>query len=244
MISLFVQSILFAATATAALPPHQNTVYSYQCEANFLQGEGVSPQQVSCVSGQRLGLISARYSHYLFEGFSGENFSQKGRDEFYPLGVCGKNVMSVNCNLSRAKAEFALAAISDQTFNIAVKLSPNRFTRGTPYGFAAAQVKKGVCPKGLLPVWAYVARPEVVEDVLPNSFANFNGALDSYVLRGAEGSLPAFEIHSSDNTVPCAYGTGDCSMAQWGEKRLVQSLPYTQARTGICVIPVEVEFPR
>lgn len=250
MISLFISSILLsigalAGTAsTAHTPLHQNKVYSYQCEANFLQGEGVTANTVACTSGQRLGLISARYTHYLFEGSSGENFSQRGRDEFYSNGVCGKNVLLVNCNVSRTKAEFALAAYPDNLFNIAIKLSPNRFTRGSPYGYAAAQMRKGVCPRGLVPYWAYVARPSTVESELPNNFINFNGGLDSYVIRGANGASPAFELYARDNTVPCDLGTGHCGGAEWGEKTLVQTVPYIQARTGVCVIPPgEEEFP-
>lgn len=57
-------------------------IFRYSCNRTFLEGEGVSASQISCVPGQRLGVINAAYNFYFYR--SGEDRNEGGGDSAFP----------------------------------------------------------------------------------------------------------------------------------------------------------------
>lgn len=234
MKALSLLALLPLSTLAASLPT--NTIYSYQCEATFLEGEGVGPYNVDCPAYQRLGVLTAKYTHYLFSNEDSDNFYRKGSDEFYLPSICGRQLKKVSCAESKPREAFQLSRYREGNFVVAVSLSPSRAAGAEVYGFAAPQNPDGSCAKGLEARWAYRARPNSEYGGLPNSFQNTNGNLDNWELRGKNAESPVFELLRQRNKVPCD-GLGNCADAVWGDERISQAVPYQRVQTGICVIP-------
>ncbi len=209
-------------------------IYSYQCEATFLEGEGVQPNNITCLANQHLGKITARYTHYLYSGDSGDNFHNKGADEWY-LNICGANVQRVKCSDNEPEHKFSLSRHKEDIFQVAVSLTASRISGAHVYGYAA-RTENGSCPKGLKQVWTYRATPASIQWPLPSSFVNWQGNLNNFEVRSQPGELPSFDVYRQANTFPCN-GWGNCSMATFGEKQLVQSVNYVRdPRISVCVL--------
>lgn len=236
MKTLFLLALSPLSAMASDLPSHTNTIYSYQCEATFLEGEGVGPFAVDCPAYQHLGTITAKYTHYLFANEDTDNFYRKRGDEFYENAICGRQIKKVSCAESEPREVFKFSRFQEGNFVVAVSLSSSREVGPEIYGFAAQQNPDGSCPDGLEARWAYRASPNSEYRGLPNSFQNTRGNLDNWELRRENAQTPAFEVLHQRNKVPCDR-MGNCSKALWGNEYISQSVAYQRVQTGICVIP-------
>lgn len=234
-------ALVISLTAPALSQAHPNfpaqlaRIYSYQCEARFLEGEGVSPHQVSCVAGQRLGQIRANYTHYLGSSAYGDNFHQRGADESYGP-VCNREMHRVICSKGNPQPAFGLSARQEGPFQVSIRLGANRHEQFLA-GFAAPMGPDGSCPPGLVAAWIHRASPASVQYPLPSNFWNSNGGLDNWQVRGYGSELPAFTVKRLANTYPCDHN-GDCSGAAFGPAEVIQEVPYSSTGIGACVVPV------
>lgn len=218
------------------LPEQINAIYSYQCEATFFEGEGVRPDMLSCVPYQRLGLITAKYTHYLYANDDGNNFGMRMQTENYPYSLCGRQFTRTSCE-SSSEAAFGLSQYAEGEFQTPISLTASRVSGLMPYGYAAVPDADGECAPGLEKRWAYKASPQSVTNPLPSSFWN-DGQLDNWEVRARNGHSPAFDIFREASTSPCDAG-GNCWYATFGGRQLIQSTPYTKVSQPICVIPAD-----
>lgn len=232
LFSLFFQSESFAWY----MPRETNTVYRYQCEFQFLEGEGVSENSISCLSNQKLGLVQASYTFYLYGSPWGSNIQKKLNTAMYPNPVCEKIQERAHCD-SNPQPKFHLSRWPEGIFQVRVQLSPNPQYGIELYGFAAMPDRSGFCPLGLEKVWAYVAKPDSQEFPLPSNFRNRNGWLNNLeVLTEQEAELASFSVYRSPNLVPCA-ANGSCVDAVFGERELANTYLYEKTQSPVCVIP-------
>lgn len=223
-----------------------NRIYKYSCQRTFFEGEGVSPNAVSCVSGQRLGLISANYSFYLFDNQYDGNRGEKFTSSYFP-GICGRpeaEFARFSCQSSVPDIRFGLYDRPAGIFHVKVYLSkaPEGTNLTRSYGFAAYPDAHGDCAPGLQRARAYVARPaSITEGSIngynpPSNFLNLgDGSLNDLVVDVAQ---PAnFQVIRSPNTVRCADMTGSCAGAQFGGMETVQNVTYEPMMPNVCVIP-------
>lgn len=231
---LLASSSAFAATHRN-IPRDLNEILSYQCEATFLEGEGVNGDYISCVPYQRLGLIQAKYKHYLYRNANGSNFHHWGHDTDYP-NVCGRWLPRTRCSQSRPRTAFGLATIQSPDFPVAVNLSPGPGLAPELVGFAAQTSRSGECADGLIRVWAHTATPRSMDRPLPSSFLNLGGRLNSTVIGQEVLAEYAFDVTRSRSSIGCD-SIGNCAYAQFDEAELAQSALYRAGPKSVCVVP-------
>jgi hypothetical protein len=226
------------ALASPNLPSDIASVYSYQCEATFLEGEGVGPYEMSCPAYQQLGLITAKYTRYLFSSSFENNFQKKEVNHNYSQPLCEKTVSWLSCTKSAPRLQFGLSRTPEGPFQAQVLLAPS-FTQGNEvYGYAAMLLPDGSCPEGLVRARLFEAQPESVAEPLPSNFINREGNLNGQVV-GVEGTpVPDFTVSRQKNEMPCD-GRGSCRNAEFMQPEIVQEVPYSALDPVVCVVPKE-----
>lgn len=248
----------FAASASAEVPDPRdniklenvNRVYRYSCQRTFFEGEGVnfdcepgSPDCVSCVENQRLGLLHARYDFYLYRS-DRETLPKFGAT--FHGAVCGRRSSEFarnNCHVSTPELRFGLYNERAGLFAIPVYLEhvPEGEVTSRLLGFATAVDARGNCPsRSLVKAWRWRAAPVSVEEGSidgtnpPSNFLNFEGGnLDNWVL---DSEKPAnFTVVRQANVTPCDRA-GNCRGVAFGARAEVQSVEYVQQPQVICVV--------
>ncbi len=230
---------LFAVNSAHAwfMPRELNTIYRYQCEYTFLEGEGVTENSISCPANQQLGYVTANYTFYLYGSNWDSNFSEKMPDTAYENLICGRQVTKATCHGRRPEPKFRLSRWPEGIFQVRILLSPNSNLGLQQYGFAAAPDFNGFCPYGLKKVWAYVAKPDTQDFPLPSSFVNRHGRLNNLeVLSEDEADFASFSVYRIPNETPCS-SDGSCVEATFGEKVLANTYLYEKTQAPVCVIP-------
>jgi hypothetical protein len=229
-------AFIHSSAEASEMPSHINSVFKYQCERTFLEGEGIGEQWASCPRNQRLGTIQAKYSFYLYASENDSNFSEIGTTYPYQNPICDRAMIAMSCE-SAAIEQFGLSKYREGKFQVGVNFTAAPGTGPRLYGFAALPDSNGNCAEGLEKLRPYVAQPSSIWEPLPSTFINRNNHLNNYELRGANGHLPMFEVTRSPNLVPCDARTGSCRFAEFGPKAVVQTVPYTALTPTICVLP-------
>lgn len=216
-------------------------IYRYSCDRTFFEGQGVTPEIITCVAYQHLGLIHAKYDFYLYMSALENNFAEKGGDDPFHTAICGyAGSLRMSCSASIPELEFGMYGQQQGPFIVAVTLTsrPEGTQQSVMYGFAALPDAGGDCPTGLLPAAPYVAQPETIapgrHGSLPSSFVN-SGSLNNMRV-SVFGKIEEFQVSREASLVPCN-AVGDCSLAQFQEAKLVQSVPYTRLTPVVCVLP-------
>ena len=226
-------------------PNKVNKILQYSCTRSFFEGEGVGTSQISCVSNQRLGLITADYRYYLYESREGTNKSQKFGTAYWDA-ICSRPAAEfarVSCQHSAPETRFGLFNTQTAPFVVRVQMThaPEGEELTTSYGFAALPDSSGQCPSGLVPARPWVAQPaSITEGSLdgmnpPSSFVNLGeGALDDTAIDVVQPRN--FTVNRQPNVTPCAAG-GSCIPATFGGMQQVQSVSYLALSPVVCVIP-------
>jgi hypothetical protein len=217
-------------------PSHINSIFKYQCERTFLEGEGINERWASCPAGQRLGTIQAKYSFYLFASENDSNFSDIGTTYPYQNPICDRSMIAMSCEAA-AIEQFGVSKYKEGIFQVGISLTPAPGTGPRLYGFAALPYSNGECPEGLEKVNPYMAQPSSIWEPLPSTFINRNNSLNNFEVRGENGHLPMFEISRSANLVPCDVRNGSCRFAEFGPKAVIQTVPYIKLTPSVCVLP-------
>lgn len=235
-------------------PSGVNKVYKYSCERTFFEGEGVTNNSLSCLPGQRLGLITASYDYYLFSNEFGEgNLSKKFAASFFP-SLCERPASEItrnNCTASTPDPRFGLYQRAAGPFQIRIQLtSAPEATQANPeltktYGFAASPDSAGKCGPGLAAAHPYDAKPASITAGSinginpPSNFINLgDGNLNNTVL---ETQHPwAFYVRRQANATPCHSATGSCASATFDGMTTAQEVPYVRASPMVCVIPARL----
>ncbi|MGZ3692632.1 MAG: hypothetical protein ACXWQO_00060 [Bdellovibrionota bacterium] len=227
-------------------PNYANRVYKYSCQRTFFEGEGASPYVLSCNQGQRLGIITARYSYYLYDNqFAGNRGSKFTSSNFG--SICGRpegEFTRYSCN-GAPEIRFGLYDSPAGPFKVRVYMTkaPQGQDLSAPYGFAAMVDNSGNCAPGFVKARPYQALPESItegsipgQNNPPSSFVNTgDGALADNLIDTAQPEN--FRVIRLANSQPCSVTNGSCANANFGSPTQVQSVSY-QARTPVvCVIP-------
>ena len=226
------------ALASPNLPTDIASIYSYQCEATFLEGEGITPYGASCTAYQQLGLISAKYTHYLFSSSYESNFRKKGTQVSYESPICEKRLPKVSCVKSAPRLQFGLSRNYEGVFQAAVTMVPSYAHDSEIYGYAALPLADGSCPEGLVPAQIFDAQPESITDPLPSSFMNQGGNLNNRIVAVQGSPLPDFTVSRQRNKMPCD-ARGSCENAEFMPSEIVQEVPYSALDPVVCVVPKE-----
>lgn len=256
MKTLLLLPFLFAASATAAelteiagLPKSEiHTIYHYSCQRTMLEGEGISQFDAACPASQRLGLIHARYSYYLYNGQGGGNLNEKGTDTPYESPICERQILKLRCG-GTPQVSFGLSSKRQGIYQAGVTLtpSPQGESRSRVYGWAALPDRTGNCPQGLVKIRPWMAQPQsIIEGSIDgtnpaSSFINENNSLSDTrveaeqpspmaVIRNANNRRCA-PVHSI-NPVP-----GSCENATFLPDSVVQRVEYTALSPVVCAIP-------
>jgi len=229
---------LLPLLAHATSPTDISTVYSYQCEGNFLEGEGVTPYQIDCLPYQRLGFLKAKFTAHLFQAESENNFHEKSPDKPYSSSICGRALPRLSCGTSTPEKKFGLSRRPEGIFQTKVILSPGFSAYSRVYGYAASTEANGGCPNGLIKARYFVAKPKTIRVPLPSSFDNELGGQNDRIVQVEGEPLPAFAVFRRSNTEPCD-GAGNCANAVVGPEELAQTAAYEpeSGKQAICVIP-------
>lgn len=241
-------------------------IMRYSCTRSFFEGEGVTSAQISCTSGQHLGIITADYDFYLYSSQVDNNVTKKGGDTAWP-NVCNFPYvpLQVNCGNSVPSVRFGLYSESAEPFTVAVSMSANSTPTSTEvYGFAALPDSAGNCPIGLIKVRPWVAQPASMvhpTNCLQSNFINTNGSLNNTIVEEATASpTPTFAVTvqpsignidcgvgqtnsgASASTVNCRVtatttkGVGDCSEEILDAATVKQTVNYTPLSPIVCAI--------
>lgn len=225
-----------------------NKVYKYSCARTFFEGEGVTTSQISCVAGQRLGLISANYDYYLYQNAKGGNLNEKFTASYFP-SICGRpdsEFARVSCGNSLPDLRYGFYSEMAGPFNVQVRL--NKAPEGTDttanFGYVSFPDENGECPTGLVQVRPWVAQPaSIVGGSIdgwnpPSNFVNTgNGVLNNTVIE--EIQPWNFGVTRQRNSTPCM-ASGSCVEATFDGTTQVQSVPYTPLTPVVCAIPKDL----
>jgi hypothetical protein len=255
------QEVIGADLSTAKV----RGIYRYTCDRTFLEGEGVSvlggEVTVECRANQRLGLITAPYSFYLYDSKTATNdqsasiMDEKFKGSVFPGSICLKNLEKNSC-VSAPALRYGLYGERAGIFQVGVALATKpEATReedvtSQTMGYAAMLSPQGTCPKGLVKARVWLASPSSITDGMlgnnpPSSFINHNNGLDEKLVE-AERPLP-FKVKRRANLVPCQSTstnpnrpTGSCADVAFRNARTVQSSVYAATSPVVCVIPTEL----
>lgn len=218
-------------------------IFRYSCSRTFFEGEGVSEQQISCLPGQHLGVIAARYNFYTFR--SAFDVNAPGGDSAFPSDICGRNsFLKIQCTGNTPELRYGLYRLNEGPFVVGVTLTraPEGENLSDTYGFAALPDENGVCAPGMEKARAWLAQPASMlpsgpscpADGCPSNFINASGALGNTLV---EISHPAnFQVARQPNATPCD-AAGSCMDATFGGAQEAQSVPYAAISPVVCVIP-------
>jgi hypothetical protein len=217
-------------------------VFRYNCTRTFFEGEGVSASQITCVPGQRLGVIGATYNFYTYR--SGEDRNDAGGDSAFPADICKRNnFLKIQCtgNVPDLRYGFYKEPVEPFVVGITMTRAPEGDNLAATYGYAALPDSAGNCPTGLVKVRPWVAQPaSIIQDSLgdsnpPSSFINTNNSLNNTVV---EQTQPAnFVVNRQKNQTACSSSDGDCTGAAFAGISQVQSVAYVGMTPVVCAIP-------
>jgi hypothetical protein len=218
-------------------------IFRYSCERTFFEGEGVAPEQVTCMAGQHLSLITARYNFYLYESLVDSNMTYKGGDVPYVNSVCGINsVLETLCTDNSPELRYGFTSIYSMPFNVEVSMTPapsGSNSAAMSYGYVATPDSAGVCPIGLVPARPWIAAaPTLIPGNhginFPTNFQNQSGTLSDTMV---ETSQPAnFVVKHLAGNEPCDV-SGNCEMLSFGSATTAESANYVPNTPIVCVIP-------
>lgn len=224
-------------------------VYRYECRRTFFEGEGVSEEGYTCPASQRLGVINATYTHYLFRRQDGrDNFAERQKNTGHPL-VCDYSLAEFSCAQPNTLS-WILSADPEGEFQTLVSLSPRSNTPAQVYGFAALPDEFGNCGAGLMKVKPWAAVPlSITEGSIdgtnpPSRFDNSQGALNQ--VRLEEKQPKNFPVFRLPNHTPCAaedsetLPPGSCRRINFKPIAQVQSVPYEESGQALCVAPASL----
>ena len=230
-------------------------VLKYSCTRTFFEGEGVSPSAVDCPPDQRLGLITATYSFYLYNSQAGGNLSDKGSNTAYPDAICERQFNKLTCD-GAPDLRWGLYAEKSGPFQVGITMtaSPEGENATGVYGFAALPDSAGNCPTGLIKIRPWEAQPQsIIEGSIngsnpPSSFVNQNNSLNDRVVevsqpaglvvrRQANPDTPATRCAPAVSTNP---SPGSCKNAVFGGVTTPQTVTYTPITPVVCAIPKDL----
>ena len=229
-------------------------IFSYNCQRTFLEGEGISPTNITCVAGQHLGFIYASYAFYLYESESGtdSNLTAKGGDSYYSNSICdySASLVQTSCSGSATALQFGLYPTAVAPFTVAVSLTPSpTSTAAVVDGYAALTDAAGNCPVGLVKIRPYLAQPSSIflnslgNNNPPSSFINSNNTLNNTIVSLATATPASFLVTRSPNSNPCsstlqdASGNFTCAAATVGGTSTAETIPYAAQTPVLCAIP-------
>jgi hypothetical protein len=224
-------------------------VYRYGCTRTFFEGEGASSHSLDCPAGQRLGLITAKYSFYLYNSQRGGNMSEKGGDTAYENPLCERSFLKLTCSDNYPDLRWGLYAQRTGPFQVGITMTANPEGENAvqAYGFAALPDETGNCPTGLVKIRPWEAQPQsIIAGSIdgknpPSSFMNQNNNLND---RTVEEHQPmSFTVLRRENKVRCAEANsadpapGSCRNAEFETPKEVQNVPYFALSPVVCAIP-------
>lgn len=222
-------------------------IYHFGCARTFFEGEGVGLTELNCPAGQRLGLITATYSAYIYKGATGSNEVDKQSNTFWEGSVCSRTspFPKFTCDTT-AQQIWGLYSTKQSIFQYGITMKPQFDDAGKTgvYGYAAGLDSKGRCPLGLVPAWPWVARPpSIIAGSLnngnpPSNFVQVTtGDLDNTRIELAQPGN--FVVQRQPSANHCD-GTGSCLGATFGGVENATQTTYVRNSPGICVIPKEL----
>jgi hypothetical protein len=228
-------------------------VYRYSCTRSFFEGEGVSVGGVNCPASQRLGLIFAPYSFYLYNSQLGGNLAKKGSSVAWESAICEWNptVFKIACD-GTPELRWGLYAEPAGIFQVALTMVANAVDSDATqvYGYAALPDSAGNCPTGLVKVSQWQAQPQsIIQGSIdgtnpPSNFMNQSNNLNNKMVEEAQPS--AFLVTRQKNQTACAAAgstspnEGSCVNMTLAGTSTVQSVTYTKLTPVVCVIPKEL----
>lgn len=275
-LTLLLGLILAAPAAFAAKPTLKDVlgkdlvtekvrgIYRYACDRTYFEGEGVSVTggqvEVACLANQRLGLITAPYSFYLYDSFTAtndqppSNMGERSRGGLFEGGICLKAVARAECN-QPPSLRYGLYGERAGVFQVGISLTTKPYGDGNEptsafTGFAALPNSQGVCPAGLVKARPWHAQPSsITQGSLgnnpPSSFINNNNVLNDIMVE-IERPLP-MKVKRAANIIPCtgtstdpSNPTGSCAGAEFAKARTVQTNVFAATSPVVCVIPPEL----
>ena len=216
-------------------------IFRYSCERTFFEGEGVDANQITCVAGQHLGVINAKYSFYTFR--SGEDSNLPGCDSAFASAICKRNsFLKYQCAGNAPDLRYGFYKDSAPPFVVGVSLTraPEGDNLTGSYGYAALPDENGRCPLGLVKGRPWMAQPEsILQGSLdgsnpPSSFINTNNSLANTVVETTEPE--PFQVTRQPSLLPCD-GTGDCASATFNGVSTAEMVRYSALTPVVCVIP-------
>lgn len=222
-------------------------IFRYSCNRTFFEGEGVTPNTITCAFNQKLGLITASYDFYLFASALDGNLADKGGDTAFDTAICGYTAaLKISCPTTPT-LRYGLYAEQIEPFTVAVTMTskPEGAAAGVIYGFAALPDSAGNCPTGLVKVRQHVAQPssliqgaptgDCTVNQLSSSFVN-NNSLNNTVVEEPSQVTSNFTITRQPNATACD-GTGDCTSVTFGGQCTAGTASYTALTPIVCAIP-------
>lgn len=221
-----------------------NKIYKYSCHRTFFEGEGVTNNQINCLSSQRLGLIQAVYDYHLFQNDNAGNLGQKFTSSFHD-SVCGRPASEFarsSCGNSRPDQRFGLYAEPAGPFQVKVQITsaPEGKDLNIAGGYAAAPDSQGNCRPGFVQAAVWSASPEPITSGSidgHNPPSNFSGPESNLVNSVLDTTAPEnFTVSRQPNMIPCST-SGNCEGATFGGSQIVESVKYRKNKPVICVVP-------
>jgi len=222
-------------------------IFNYKCNRTFFEGEGVNPSQVTCVPGQKLGVLGASYDFYTFR--SGEDSNNGGGDTAFPDDICKRNnFLKIQCNGTGTQAlKYGFYKDSVEPFVVGVTMTraPEGENLSAIYGYAALPDSAGNCPTGLIKVRPWVAQPaSIVADSLgdsnpPSSFVNADNKLNNTVVEAVQPTTN-FIVTRQKNQTACSGVDGSCVSATFAGSSQAQSVAYVGLTPVLCAIPTNL----
>lgn len=235
-------------------------IFQYGCIFTFLEGEGLATNPGTCPASQKLGLITATYNFYLYQGSGTDlNTNAKGTQHINQ-NVCSTSIMDQNC-LSSPEGNntlvFGLYNTSVSPYTVQITASPAPGQTGAVIGYAAVPDSNNNCPTGLTLIRPWVATPP---SILPGTtydggagsqpagiftnFLNSNQSLNNQVFASSSTAPSNFIVTRTPNANPCANGGGppanSCALATQAGPFTIFSKAYAAQSPLLCVFPASL----
>jgi hypothetical protein len=230
-------------------------VHRYSCTRTFFEGEGVSASAVDCPPEQRLGLITAAYTFYIYNSQLGGNMSEKGSNSAYEQPICERQFNKLTCD-GTPDLRWGLYAEKTGPFQVAISMTANPEGENATgvYGFAALPDSGGNCPTGLVKIRPWEAQPQsIIAGSIdgtnpPSSFVNQTNNLNDrqveisqpsgfVVRRQANPNTPATRCAPANSADPAP---GSCRNVVFGGSVTQQTVTYTGITPVVCAIPKDL----
>jgi hypothetical protein len=239
-------------------------IFRYTCNRTFFEGEGVSATEVACPALQKLGIISAPYSFYLYNSYTATNnqppgnLGDKSSGMVFDKLICARQFTKTICNTS-PELRYGLYGEQNTLFSVGITMTsipdaPTGTASGTntntnvQVGYAALPDTAGNCPTGLVKVRPWVAQPaSIIQGSIdgtnpPSNFLNQGNSLNNTQVEADQPS--AFQVSRQSNATRCRDTstdqndpTGSCVAASFNGISIVQTVAYRELSPVVCAIP-------